>query len=234
MTTDTFEIEGIRLLDVPHARDLARECITEDFYELRSLEGKWSVLDLGACFGELSIWASSLGHEVLGIDPSVYSGKVITRNLENYIKRFNDTTGGLSKFELKIWTAKVGPGHGFKEDGVHYFWDKHPAGSGPKREDSIMEKAHEFGIQRLLWCCSIDLPKFVKMDIEGDEVALFKDPSWLKDVQAISMETHNHDSDYFGDILKEHGFKVKLTGTCPLPYPVWDKSMTAGRVIARR
>ncbi len=51
----------------------------------------------------------------------------------------------------------------------------------------------------------------LKLDIEGAELELFKDPSWLKDVSVIVVEVHGDDAD---ELIRSSckGWSISRTG----------------------
>jgi len=219
-----FELEGIKLLNVPKARSVALEVVQQDRYQVVGLlDESWSVLDLGSFYGEFSLLAHKLGcHKILGVEATLESYLVSRMN------QFRQTGKFSGMFRL---------GAAVLEDTgqmvAHHVWNHHPAGSGPPHENStlfmvsavsVLELVKEFQGERL----------FVKIDIEGAEKGLFQNTEWLEGVQALSMETHDYDADVFGQILQKAGFQVKLLED-DYPPVEWDKkSMPRGLVIARR
>lgn len=220
-STPFLDYGKIRLLNVPHAATLAEESIVQDCYQIKELKGQWAVADIGACYGEFAFFAQSLGHIVHAYEPSPDSVQVILLN--------ETSTTSLAGCFDEI----VGSNNG---DSTHWYRPHHPAGSGPDCGDGIPSLCKTVSmtlvIERLK---RFKLPIFVKMDCEGAEVEIFKHiDEWIEGVQAISMETHHNDADVFGKMLEDHGFNVKLSGTCPYPLPPWTKGMIGGLVIARK
>jgi hypothetical protein len=69
-------------------------------------------------------------------------------------------------------------------------------------------------IQTILSEQKIDRFQLVKIDIEGYEKDLFKEPEWLAKVDTICMEMHPHfagDLSLIPDTLRQYGFEYRLT-----------------------
>lgn len=228
MNSPLFEVGKIRLLNVPHAQSLAEEVITEDCYELAHLNRDWFLIDCGACYGEASLYAASLGAYAYALEPSDPSFAVLTSNVE-----INRDLPGM----VIPCNRFVGVHNAIVE---HYFWPHHPGGSGKSPCDkSIYRQMTAIGVDRLIKDALHKYGKHrkiaVKMDIEGSEVEAFKDcDEWLPKVEHIALETHNFDNDVFAAHLERNGFEVKLSGTGKPPRVAWDKSMAGGLVVGRR
>ncbi len=217
-----LQFDGFQLLNVPHAKELADECITQDCYRLKGLPGRWAVADIGACYGEFAFFAKSLGHYVVAVEPSTVSHRIITLN-----ERLSGQLDVCVNYVVRGFSAGMVK---------HWYRPDHPAGSGVEQSPCTMEMVPSISMARLVSILDkAQLPIFVKLDVEGAEVEIFEHlEEWIGPVSAVSMETHNFDAGKFGEQLEKHGFKVELFGTCPYPLPKWDKSMGGGLVIARK
>ena len=78
-----------------------------------------------------------------------------------------------------------------------------------EREDPLKN----ISIQTILREQKIDRFQLVKIDIEGYEKELFKEPDWLAHVDTICMEMHPHfagDLSLIPDTLRQYGFEYRL------------------------
>lgn len=227
-----IEYQGMKFLRVPNAEDVVKEVVIDDCYELRSLTAPGYLIDGGALYGEASVMAYKMGIRPIAIEPSENSFQVLQMNmLLNGMKPNQDC--GVMAFSLSDSESVV----------THHYREDHPGGSGVgvaigAREEYVQGKKLS-SIVREIWNSAsgkgIQVPIYVKLDIEGAESLVFKDAEeWLPKVDFVAMETHDHDADKFAEILERHGFDVKITGTGPSPRVPWDKSMAGGLVIARK
>jgi len=207
----------IRLLNVPHAKEVADEVIAEDCYRVSEFPVGARVLDVGAFYGEFAVMAAvRKGCLVHAFEPAANSFDVCSYNVES-----------------NPWARVVMEGFpvGATEGVVEFNYNKdHPAGSNVSRcgDGLLIEQA---SIKNLVVNRQINV---VKLDCEGSEVEIFSDPSWVDNVKIVTMEFHNHDGDHYASILRERGFKVDITGTGPKPRPQWDKSMAGGLLFATK
>lgn len=221
--------DGITFLNVPSALEMVEEVVDQDCYELRSLSPNHILIDCGACYGEASIFAASLGMKVMALEPSKPSYRVLESNW------------ALNQMEVvgmvHLWNKPVGL---HDRQFTHYYWPHHPGGSGKESRDGSEKCMYQsVGVDRIIKEVKLKFsttkPIAIKMDIEGSEKEAFMDADkWLPKVDYVAMETHNFDSDFFALILTNNGFEVKLTGTGKPPRVAWDKSIAGGLVIARR
>jgi len=218
----------VRLLNVPHAKALADEVITEDCYDLLALSGIWNVLDVGACYGEFALFAASRGHSVLAIEPTHESVLVLTANIGLH-QMLAGSVDVKRAFVTSEKTALLA---------THSYRRHHPAGSGPECGDGVSEPVVTLQMKeavRLTAAMDPDRKLLVKMDCEGAESEIFKDvDSWISGVDRVAMEFHNHDAHIYSDILKARGFSVVATGGGPKPRPPADRTIGGGLIIAQR
>jgi len=215
----TFEIEGLTLVDAPDAREAADEVITHDVYGLRTISNptEWTFIDLGALYGETSLFAWKLGMSVLAYEASLKSFEVMRTNFDRNNARV-----------VAHWAAVVGEAKEPRVGFVHLA--NHPGGSHVNElwRDTVPAISIKEVVEHQSRIA-------MKIDIEGAEVDLFvRHTDWLASVDYLAMEFHNHDGDMFEAICRQYGFKVTLSGTGPSRRPVWDRSMTAGILIARK
>lgn len=219
-----FKCKGVTLLNVPHAQSLADEVITEDCYELEELNGSWRILDIGAFYGEFSLYAALLGHDVLAVEPSQESCKICECN--------RSLNGRAFLIERKFVTSRESD-----EKVVHWYRPDHPAGSGPQVDGGVMERVSPVTVKTLISMLSVFPPKplMVKMDCEGAEVEICKTiDDWIDQVDCIAMEFHNRNAAYFAELFEKFGFSVKATGSGPKPRAIADSTTGGGLIIARR
>jgi hypothetical protein len=116
------------------------------------------------------------------------------------------------------------------------FWPDHPGGSGFRNiNGGVVVKSHCVRLSDIVEGIGNKKPIVVKLDCEGSERSIFEDDNgWIKSVCMVVMEWHNHDGDYYRDILQSFGFDVFLEGGGPHPRPAWNKSIGGGLLIARR
>lgn len=222
-----IEHKGMRFLNVPHAREVFDEVVTHDCYEIRNLPTDAVLLDLGAFYGEATIFACSLGLKALAFEPSLDSMAVLGINLtQNDFCKHNATAMNLAIAHENVPVS-------------HYYRPEHPAGSGPKaNECSVFQSIPGITMEKAIGMARASHPRrplAVKMDIEGAEsIAFSKYHEWLHEVDFVMMETHNFDAGTYAELLMDNGFAVKTTGTGVPPRLPWDGTMAGGLVIAKR
>lgn len=210
-----MNIQGIELDDDPLAIPVYQEVIERDCYKVQTIppHAEW-IIDIGAFHGEFMLWANK--HRPLarlvGYEPNAASYSKAWRNICPiqdlawlHCRAVSDKIG---------WCRTIEP-------------DNHPAGTaialsyiGDVPVDSI--DAVLGNRQRIA----------LKMDCEGSERAIFSSLNWLRDVDWMAMEFHNHDGDQFADKLVNAGFSILALEGCQ--GDPWDKSMAGGILIARR
>jgi Methyltransferase FkbM domain len=93
---------------------------------------------------------------------------------------------------------------------THYAVETAIVGSGGKVGEEGVKGSKEITIPELLEKHGMERVDLLKMDIEGSEYALFREPAWLDRVSALCMEVHPP----FGrvqdilDTLASHGFQA--------------------------
>ena len=85
---------------------------------------------------------------------------------------------------------------------------------------------------------SKDRVDLMKIDIEGHEHELFRDPSWLSGVENLYIEIHSEHED-FRDLFKilqtlvEYGFKVEMESERPLSWGFHDGKSFTGQFLVQ-
>jgi FkbM family methyltransferase len=224
-----FTCGKIRLLDVPHAVEVATEVWNDDCYRIGDIPMGSIVLDIGAFYGEFGlICRLNKDCRVIAFEPSA----------TNYeIAKLNIRVNGLEKDKLFILEHCAIRG----TNGVQLFQynPEHPAGSSICDGDTYSEEVVCWSISDAVEVAmelfGSDRPVVVKMDCEGSERSIFEsNPEWLLSVSIVTMEFHNHDGDFYADILEKNGFDVEITGGGPKPRPKWDKSIGGGLLFAKK
>jgi FkbM family methyltransferase len=82
-------------------------------------------------------------------------------------------------------------------------------------EESVCGNVKPLTIKTICSGRNIDI---LKMDIEGGEFELFKDPSWLEIVKVVAMEIHHEKGDphIIFDAFRKHKFNVSQAGELTL------------------
>ena len=226
----TLSFGKIRLLDVPHAANVAREIFDEDCYSFDRFPRGAVVIDVGAFYGEFSIrCALEKGCRVFAYEPCPRNREIFEKN-----RRLNGCEG-----EIAISANAIGT------PGSRSFLSRsdHPAGSlfaeegarhgltGNVSQIACVSLADEIRAIRRLFPKT---PLCVKLDCEGAEHEIFADTAWFSEVTLLVMEWHNHDGAFFRSLLKPHGFEVTLEAGGPKPRPPWDVTIGGGLLFAIR
>ncbi len=217
-----------KLLNLPHAEAVAEEVIKDDCYRIDHIVEGSIVIDIGAFYGEFAIAAFWRGHKVWAFEPDSDNFSVLNQNFV------------LNGCPIDIRCFNYGVSNKI-ENPTFIQQDDHPAGNRVKKPNEggilkcfptiecvpmsniVSQVRARHGKEALI---------FVKMDCEGMETEIFKDSTWIKEINQISMEWHNHDGDLYRDILMSHGFNVTLEGGGPPPRPAYDKSIGGGLLHA--
>lgn len=199
-----FDYDGCRFLDVAGSRDVVDECLGRDVYELRSLPEGDALLDLGGLYGECGIWAEKHGLHVLGVEPTLESWVVAEANC-----RINRV--GPLYYNLAVALVSG--------DIPHNVRPYHPGGSGTASDGVVVARTvRAESIHTLLNMVGADCHGkiHVKMDIEGGELVLFEDLSWVSGVESVRMECHFDNLSDYVESLKCCGLgNVKISGNAP-------------------
>lgn len=214
----TVTIKGIELDADPLALPVYDEVITRDCYRVDTIPRDIEhIIDVGAFHGEFMLWAHK--HRplasLLGYEPNIDSNSACYGNL---LRGISDRR----MWDL-VWAA-VGAFDGAcnieQPEG-------HPAGTSVQPDND--------GTVRFYGIAGLVAGKknvAIKLDCEGSERAIFSHLRWLQPVRWLAMEFHNHDGDYFADLLAKSGFVIgRLEGCQGDP---WDPSMAGGIIIAWR
>lgn len=220
MSSPFLSYNGLRFLNVPHARDVFEEVVVNDCYGIANVPADAVVIDVGAMYGEFAIACAKLrGSTVYAYEPNQESYDVLQANcvLNNV------------EVDCKPWAV------GDETKMVRFEpMSNHPGGSHVSEGGSKL--VHQRSIDEVL--ANVPLGRrevVVKLDCEGSEQAIFNKSRWLARVERIVMEFHAHDGDHYERILRKLGWtSIKLTGTGDGTALPWDKSMTAGILIAKR
>ena len=221
--TPFIEVEGLRFLNVPSAQAVIDEIFRDDCYRISEIPNGCTVFDVGAFYGEFGIYmAAKKGCLVFAFEPAPLNFDIAKQNLENNSNVHNLLSYSLSPSPITGNGQKVG---------IFYRPD-HPAGS----QVNELEFAGDVQSIRLSELVkNKPRPICVKLDCEGAEVGIFRDdPSWIEQVDFITMEWHNHDGHLYKNELLKRGFKVELCGGGPLPKPAWEFGMTGGLLFSKR
>lgn len=218
-----------RLLNLPHAEEVIREIWDDDCYRMGDIPMGSIVLDIGSFYGEFGlICRVNNDCRVISFEPSSVNYGIVKLNIQ---------VNGLVKDRLFSIEHCAIRG----VNGVQLFQHdtNHPAGSSICDGDTYSEEVTCWSINDAVEVAmelfGNDRPVVVKMDCEGSERSIFEaNPEWLLRVSIVTMEFHNHDGDFYRDILEKNGFDVDVTGGGPKPRPKWDKSMGGGLLFAKR
>ncbi len=184
-----------RLLNVPAAKDVADEVLLRDCYRIGTIPEGLRVLDAGAFYGEFAIACAHRGFAVEAYEPNHESFDILS---------FNTRMNGA--YEIIQVCAALSSADGLREFTMN---DAHPAGS--KLSEGSAGYVPVFNINDIV---SINrrLDRWaVKLDVEGEESAMFDSPAWLERVDWLAMEWHNCDGDRYADILRGAGFDVEMS-----------------------
>jgi FkbM family methyltransferase len=230
-----LQFGNVRMLNVPHAENVAREIFDEDCYRFDEIPDGAMVFDVGAFYGEFALrCAVEKRCRVLAYEPCRHNFEVMQLNITINTQA---SIGFPARGSVNAIPRAVGA------PGVRAFMSRaeHPAGS------LLADEAKKHGLAgetRNVHCVALDKEieffadrsdvVVVKLDCEGAEHEIFHTRTWLERVTILTMEWHNHDGGHFRDILVAHGFDVELEGGGPKPRPAWDPSIGGGLLFARR
>lgn len=221
MSATVLTYGKIKLLNVPHAHELANEIFDEDCYNFAKIPAETIVLDIGACYGEFAIrCAIEKRSRVIAYEPSAENRKILEQNC-----RLN----ALMDDRLIISPLAIGtPG---RRAFMHR--PEHPAGSLFEAEG---KKSGCAGTITDVECAAIgdqiklakerwgNLPICVKMDCEGAEHEIFASTAWIDTVNVIALEWHNYDGAHFRSLIEPKGFAIIVEGGGPKPRPLLNLS----------
>lgn len=212
----SITINGIKLDDDPLSLPVYEEVIQRDCYRVGSIpeNAEW-IIDIGAFHGEFMLWAHH--HRpiagMVGYEPNAASYSKAWRNLQVVDGSLWDLWR-IAVGELGGWCRTLEP-------------KGHPAGTVV--ESSALGDLPMVGIESVV----AGMRRIaLKMDCEGSERAIFSSLDWLKHVDWLAMEFHNHDGHQFAKKLVNAGFAILALEGCQ--GDSWDKSMAGGILIARR
>ena len=200
---DQFLSYGVvELLNVPHAKYIADEVIRDDCYDLKRIPDGSVVIDLGAFYGEFSIYCAKVKKcQVVAIEASLENWRVLSLNLIHNC---------ISSDDVRVVRAAISNQCGTVEFSYNA---GHPAGSkiGLSQSSHAVES---ITLSELISTIPLALHTrslVVKMDIEGAEKEVFESiGEWSPVVSIVSMEWHNNGGEFYRDALIKHGFQVTL------------------------
>ena len=144
------------------------------------------VVDVGANAGLFSLYAAKRGANVIAVEAQAHFEAAIIKNLER--------NGVRERVQIEI--CLVG------------------AGLGTLGKLEAFQQGRVVELSTLLDKHGFDTVDFLKMDIEGSEFVLFKNPeSWLPRVRRIAMEVHPAYGSVpeVSKLLRSSGFRVRVT-----------------------
>ncbi len=155
------------------------------------------VLDLGAHIGSFSLAASALGHEVVAVEAAPIHVELLQRSAAR---------NGFGR--MRVVQAAVGEKSGYAGFHVNSLWGmvSHPGCDLPGVTNVPAIRVPAMTGDRLLRRMRWDRVDFIKMDIEGSEVAAVRGLKTLlkrNDAPAIVYECNNQTLSLFGYTTRE-------------------------------
>tara|TARA_R110000787_G_scaffold95103_3_gene198129 strand:+ start:64 stop:870 length:807 start_codon:yes stop_codon:yes gene_type:complete len=160
--------------------------------------------DVGANIGLYSLYAAALGHTVVAFEPSAASFAAFARNTEinglsdkisAYCVALSDKTQ-----QGTLWMANSDAGHS-----MHSIVD-----NGGKRVRQAIPTFTATDFQRLM---NLDMPDYLKVDVDGIEGAVFDGTAGLDSIRSILIEAESDDEQKaITEKIRERGFVLNASG----------------------
>jgi len=198
---------GIKILARPFTHD--RVIIDEIFIKrsytplnmsVMEIEPGDIVVDLGAHIGCFSLFAASKGaHKVFAYEPLPQNFKLLLANIK--INKFLD--------RIRAYQKAVAEERGY----IEIFFDNMLIGSRSSIVASNKILSEAVTLEDIILENNINKINFLKVDIEGGELSLFKslDKDTFDFIDKIAMESHSpSNTAILSKILREKGFIVRI------------------------
>ncbi len=161
--------------------------------------------DIGSNIGLFSIYAAVTQPKckVISFEPSSNNFRVLTRNisvnkLENSIKIFNNPLTDKSKKFLMMQDNEFNEGGALNSFGENFNFE------GEKQSFSMNYQLLGFNIKDILDSKILELPDYIKIDVDGIEHLILKGAGdYLKDkkIKSISIEINENFKEQFNNII---------------------------------
>ena len=223
-----IEYHGIKMYDVPHAKEIMEEVIEHDCYRINDIPWMSLVFDIGGFYGEFGIMCEKKQNcNVIMFEPCAANREISEANI-----KLNGC--GMIVYPEAITDQNT--------TSPFLYNNTHPGGSGLCDKSHSTDIVSTININYLLhqdstaiFAAKEDKRKItVKIDAEGSEVWMFKNSDWLNYVDYLTMEWHHFDGHVYRNILEKYGFEVELEGAGPPPRPRYNNLIAGGLLHAKK
>lgn len=153
-------------------------------YDFEVARTPGTIIDAGANIGLVSIFLANRfpGARIVAIEPEESNFEVLQKNVLPY--------GNITALHAALWhenrkISLVDPSLG------HWGFMTQDSGDGEESFGEVMHPVQGLTLDRIMKDLGIDHIDILKLDIEGAEREVFKDPSpWLEKVDALIVELH--------------------------------------------